>query len=428
MLHDMDTVVDAFQQIRNVLLCAPRLFARHWPTLLTLFFLGAAGHGAFLWIATAMSAVNPLISTFVIPLAPLSTLVALVLMLRTLASSIPELQEARRGGLRKDLALAVHVLVPFLAAYAAQGLLEEDVRTYASDAMAHEWMDKGFQADFAARVSFGDEGWLFAIALVAVVARKALDLVLTNSSRGWLHALRGYLEALWLTTLAWVLAQKFDIVTSWFLSRKAVATLIDTYYALAEFFGPVGEVVDRLLGGPSGMIATVIAFVVIPFAWIAISATTYGTSLFAPSDLHDTPEEVKERINKTSNLLKRAVANLVEPLMSPVILASQAIKNFASMGPFLMIMLCMIIAATSKLRLVVHEGARLILGPHPLSFWEAVSPYIDMVAQCVYTCAMVVLLAATVQAVVLAPPGSGHRVTGQPRPRHSGNSTSQTSG
>ena len=83
-----------------------------------------------------------------LPLAPISLLIALVLMLRRVAHSLPELQQTlageRRTQVRSDLTIAVMVLVPFLAVYASQGMIKEDRKSFLYSATTDEWLNQGF--------------------------------------------------------------------------------------------------------------------------------------------------------------------------------------------------------------------------------------------------------------------------------------------
>lgn len=396
----MDLAASALRQILAILATAARLAARHWPVLLTVFLIGAAGHGGFLWLAAAASRINPLLSSLVIPLASLSTLIALVLMLRAVGSSLPTLNEGRPAGLMEDVNVVIKVLIPFLAVYASQGILKEDMRTYLVDVTADEWVNKGLQADFLARANFGDERALLVLAVAAVIARKALDASLEKRPRTGVRAVRGYLEALWLTTLAWVFTHNLDAIRDWVLSRSVVAGLVAAYDRVTGLLGPVTDVVDAVLGGPAGALSAMGALVVVPVSWIALGATVYGASLPDPEDLVAPPEAVRARIRRIPNPVRRGLADVVEPVTSPVSSAAKAYSRIAAAGFLPMLVLCLTIAGAAKLRLLVAEGARLLLGPHDGDFWFAFSPYIDVAAQCVYTFVMVVLLAATVDVVI----------------------------
>lgn len=68
-----------------------RLVLAHWPVLALLFLLGATGRNGFLWLAVAVSEDHPTVAGFILPLAPLSTLVAFVLMLVVVSGSVRRL-------------------------------------------------------------------------------------------------------------------------------------------------------------------------------------------------------------------------------------------------------------------------------------------------------------------------------------------------
>ena len=83
----MNLLVGAVVALGRVFVDAGRVLANHWPQLVGLFLLGWAGRMGFLWLATVVSDVSPSLAVFIVPLAPMSTLVSLVLMLRATAPS-----------------------------------------------------------------------------------------------------------------------------------------------------------------------------------------------------------------------------------------------------------------------------------------------------------------------------------------------------
>ncbi|QWW19805.1 hypothetical protein I6B53_01330 [Schaalia sp. 19OD2882] len=396
----MDLLVGALRQTAAIVFSALRILLRHWPTLLMIFMVGAAGHGAFLWLAAFASKLSPLLANFVLPLASLSSLIALVFMLRTVAPSLPTLGEEGTARFRDDFSIAIQVLVPFLAIYASQGILRADVRTYLADVTSEEWLTKGLDANFVGRANFGNETALLVLAVAALITRKVLDAVLEKRPTTLLRGARGYLEALWLTTLAWTFASNVDAVTDWILERAAVSDLVALHDAAMVYFGPVGEAVNMVIGGPAGVLKAMGALVVVPVSWLAVGATVYGASLPDPQDLLVPPEAVNARINRIPNPIRRGFAQVIEPVVSPVLSTLKAISRVAVAGFLPMVFLCLTIAGAAKLRLLVVEVIRLALGPHPIAFWATFSPLIDILAQAVYNLVMVVLLAATVDVVI----------------------------
>lgn len=171
-------VLEAIRTIGRILMDGARALFAHWPVLLTIFFLGKAASAGLLWLAVMASKYSPVAGMLLLPGAPIAMLVAIILMLRAVIPSVPELADtfSPRSGVawwRSEMTLVVQVLVPFLAVYASQGWMKEDLRTYMYYATADEWMSEGFAADFT-RVSFGTEAQIFAIVMIAMVLRKVI--------------------------------------------------------------------------------------------------------------------------------------------------------------------------------------------------------------------------------------------------------------
>ena len=117
----------AGREVATVVATGFRLLLAAWPRLLALYLLGAIGRQSVLWLATVASGYNGTIGVLLIPLAPLCVLVSMVMMLRVCGEYLPALPQPEASGWRErlveDLTLASRVLIPFLAVYAAQGLL-----------------------------------------------------------------------------------------------------------------------------------------------------------------------------------------------------------------------------------------------------------------------------------------------------------------
>ncbi len=108
-----------------VLRDAARLLLGQWPTLAVIALLGLIGHNGFLWFCVWLSERNGLATAILLPLVPISSLVALVLMLRhagrhepTLAGLVHDVPGSR---LQARLTLLASTLIPFLTLYVAPG-------------------------------------------------------------------------------------------------------------------------------------------------------------------------------------------------------------------------------------------------------------------------------------------------------------------
>lgn len=85
-------IADAARSLGRLFGDGVRTLGAHWPQLVVLFLLGWAGRMGFLWLATWVSDWNPTIAVFIVPLAPMSTLLSMVLMLRALTPSLSAFQ------------------------------------------------------------------------------------------------------------------------------------------------------------------------------------------------------------------------------------------------------------------------------------------------------------------------------------------------
>ena len=84
----MNLLTDALRTTARVFIDGARVLIAHWPELIGLFLAGWAGRTGFLWLTTAVSNVSPTAALFVLPFAPLATLLSLVLMLRATAPTL----------------------------------------------------------------------------------------------------------------------------------------------------------------------------------------------------------------------------------------------------------------------------------------------------------------------------------------------------
>src|SRR5688572_24729286 len=118
----------------HVLAGAGSLLVRHWPVLLALSFAGLAARTWLMLAAVRVSRIDGVLGYLVVVLVPITTLVALILMLRAVRVSLPAVravgQSGGRTGVRALLDHLGSVLVPFLVVYAYSGYLNEDVSDY----------------------------------------------------------------------------------------------------------------------------------------------------------------------------------------------------------------------------------------------------------------------------------------------------------
>ena len=139
----------------TVVVDAVRLFAAHWPALLTIFLAGHALRNAALWAGMEISLSSPFLGAMLVPFAPLAALTALILMLRSLAESLRNVDQAemsprpsepgqsrRRMIIDNRLALLSSTLIPFLAVYAAQGYLARNRMKWIVESTSDDIFDR----------------------------------------------------------------------------------------------------------------------------------------------------------------------------------------------------------------------------------------------------------------------------------------------
>lgn len=382
-----------------------RVLAQHWPQLLGLFLAGWTGRMAFLWLTTLVSDVSPTAAIFILPLAPLSTLLSMVLMLRAMAPTL----SAFSGMVEKipprqrwidDLTVAAQVLIPFLAVYASAGLLKEDVNTFLLDSFIDEEYNTNIQSIDYGRAVYA-EGWaLVALVVGALVVRKIISLMdLAERSLAWAAA-GTYVEVLWTVTLANAMASQFADLTDWVMSRRAIAGTAQWWEGVVEVVSSWAGWIAALVEATADLLENMGELVVLPVAWLAIGAAVYGHSLKAQELKVETHEDVTRRIKRVPQPVRRAVAHAVEPVTTPVQDALTAIGKIASAGIIPMVLFCIVFVVAGRLQLLAAELVRFAIGPGKPLRQLAFEPYALLVERGVYFLVALPLLAAAVNAVV----------------------------
>ncbi|MDN5964228.1 MAG: hypothetical protein L0H81_06750 [Actinomyces sp.] len=400
----METLREAWQSLLRILADSVRVLGRHWPVLVTVCLAGAAGRGAMLWLSVWVSNWSALLAMLLLPFASISVVLALAVMLGASAPSLPALHDSlgEQGDaprIREDLVIAVQVLVPFLAVYASQGFIRADLSAFLFNATTDEWLNQGFAGDFAQRVDFASDAQALVLVLAALVLRKTIagfDLARKNIG---IAGFAGYLEALWLVTLASFFTSSIDRLVQWVQSRTVIVGLMDALDTVIEVLGPIGIAVRALIEQIGALLSSMGSLVIVPVAWLAVGATIYGSSLPRSTPLV-TSEQMTRRIRRIPDPLRRAAAQVTEPVVSPVRNTLTSIGRIAAAGVVPMVFLCLLLAGASQLRVATTAALRGLIGPLEPALWTAVTPWMDVVAQCVYTTVMVALLAAAVSTII----------------------------
>lgn len=437
-------VVDALAVLRD----AARLLVAHWPVLVVLFLLGAMLRNASLWAALVTSRHEPWVATFIVPLAPLFTLVALILMLRALTPSLdhvggpagaPSLMESagvaepgRRRGRRAiartravvndRLALLAGTLVPFITVYAVQGYLIEDRNQFVNESFADEWFNQSNVFDDVAMQArtVADESafWIGAVVVLALVLRWLVDAFdLPKRGTGW-GLFAAWLEVTWLTWLAALFSHQWRQIREWAADRVILEWIAGWWAALTGWLGPVGAAMEGARSWVWGLLGDFDALVVVPLAWLAIGAVAYSRTL-PPAGKHEIPavekyqqrlkaragdrweRQVKGRWSILPDWLRSWLARPVNSVTGRFGGLARGLGTLAAAGLVPMLLFCLVFLLTRQISGLVIEGLRWVVGPQDPQVMIHFHPYLDLAANLVTTVLQVVLLAAAIDRMMM---------------------------
>lgn len=393
-------------QMAGVFTDAAQLFVRHWPALVTLFCAGFSLRFGALWIAGRASFYSPTLTAMILPFAPLLMIAALALMLRVLATSLPGLlAENESQQWRSHIKATVLALIPFLAIYASNGFLKEDMRRYAYDQGGLVWaqLERGDFADDVLfdRIPLPTTGIILGIVVIAIGLRKVIAWKKLSSRSTLWALLSAYLEAVWLTSLAYIFTLKVTQLQQWVMSRQVVDDINVWWQTASQTYTLINTLILTPFTWLGSFISSAGALIVVPVAWLTIGATLYGAELKKGDPLFD-EEVATEHINRLPNPVQRTINHVVSPVVTPFKAAVDAIRKIAVAGFIPMVLFCVIFALTGWLRVGVDEVVHVALGPRSSAWNFAIEPLIALVESLVYFTVTIVLLAAGVSRVLSA--------------------------
>lgn len=411
-LSNMDSVRDWFVLWGRLLADTGRVLRDHWPQLVGLCLLGIIGRMGFLWLALWGSNFHGAVGVLILPFAPLSTLISLMLMLRVTSETLPAFQGTYRGSTVLErwyyhFMITARVLVPFIAAYASQGLLAQDSRYYVQD-VYYDVSTSSIVTSVAPRLDYAEGWYLLLLVVVTLVLRKAISItdVFRRSTVAALGAM--YLESLWVVTLAKAFLSKFKEILQWIRERAVIDNLAKAWEAFSAWLGPVGDAVRAAVEWVAGLGGGFSTLVVIPLAWLAIGAANYQADL-ASSEM-PTPKGVAMRLGKLSERSRRVLAEIAEPVITPLRHFWGALSRIIVAGPAPIVIFCLSFVVVNQSQVgaawLLHEA----IGPRSPTLHLALFPYLDAASQLVGSVLGMALLAAAVNLVV-----GGKRLSGASR-------------
>lgn len=388
-----DALIDGVLVIAD----AARLLVRHFPALLTVFLLGLACRNAALWAAVLIGRDHAVVASFLVPLAPLSMVVTLVVMLRIAGSALTADDETVSTSRR--LALLTSALVPFLAVYTVTGDLRNDRLQFVNESYADEVLRNALSGNLEDR-SIITVGNLQLILLVAfLVLRLVIDVLdLEDRHTGW-GVVQVLVEVTWLTMFATYLSSLLGEARAWWGDRVVVAEVLHAWRTSVDWLGPAAEPVRWLTGLFAETVDRVGPIVLTPMLWLAVGAVVIVGGL--PESQR--AQQLERRF--TSDLTRvprgRAGAKVWE----------LATRRFADLVDGLRVLLhggvlpaltfCLVLPLARLAEWGAALALRHALGPREPLTTVYFSRYLDIVTSAVHTLLVVVLVVAAIDRLLL---------------------------
>jgi hypothetical protein len=403
---------DAARDAVGVLATAGRLIGRHWPVLVSLYLAGSVGRELAMRAAVRTSEVDGVLGFLVLVLAPLTTLAALVLMLRVIRSSLPWMRLAAADSNEQTVVAGSRprtllnylgsALVPFLAVYASYGYLKEDVseygyRVFAAAAFGDAEIFNGKRIDVLSRLPFTFGAVLGGVVVVAVGLRWLLSRFEGRPRLGWLGILGAYVEVLWITIVAWTLADFQGTATDWARDRRATHWAEDTWSTVLDAFGPLAAPVGAVATWLGDLLGSADAVLVVPLAWLTVGAVVYGHRVAPPPPDGELLRAASRRWSVVPGPVRRVFGTLtsdVSQRFAPMVDGVRLVIR-AGLAPMLLFCLAFLVAQEGAKWL--WELERLVIGPRDLqTVWMALDEPLKVFNDLVSTVLLVCLLGAAI--------------------------------
>lgn len=407
----------------RILVSAARLFAAHWPALLTLGLLGVAVRNGAMWGAVELSQWNSFVAQLLLIVSPLGYLLPVIGMLWVCRSSLPLLRpEPVPGGAgqvpgllpgahppmmpsekreRRLVDVALSVLVPFLVVYEVEGLMDADRDRFLNEAAADELFNDTWSAqgvDFMSRLGVWSGWTLLTIVAVAFVLRWLLGRLEGRLGFLGIAVLGAVLEIYWTSQVAgqieaiqeglWVVAE----------DRQLVAAAAGTLGAARESVGEAGnEAAAFVVDGVPTVLESLDVVLVAPLAWLAIGAVVLGHRLMEPPS---TEHRWLDGMTWLPAGLRSLLESLTEDLRARFSALWDGLRMIVRGGLGPMLVFCLGYLVVMRAPYGVAWLVRTVTGPVESDTWLAFSPMEAGAGLALALALAAALIAATVEQLV----------------------------
>jgi hypothetical protein len=396
-----------------VVAVAARLLVRHLPALLTVFLLGLAARNGAMWAAVYLGRDHPVLASLLVPLAPLSMVVTLVVMLRIAGG--PLVASVADGTTSRRAAVLSSALIPFLTVYTLTGELKADRDQFINESYADEIFNSDSFATtghIAARTLFDETSWQIAVIVGVILLRVVIDLLdLADRHPGWGLA-QVVVEVTWLTWFANLITREWDDAKDWAGDLVVVDRVQDAWHSVTGWFGPLTSPLRAAGDLAVDAFDRAGAVVVTPVVWLAVGAVVIAGGLPAdrrarlelPAQARQLHERVAARLGRTRRSRVRAKAlELAGRRFEDLV---DGLRILAHAGLLPVLAFCLVLPLAEVAELGTALGLRMLLGPQDPDTMIFFAAYPQILTRAAYTLVVVVVVVAAVDRLLLRRPGS----------------------
>ena len=355
-----------------------------------LAFAGYIARQLLVKAAVAASEVHRVVGMLVFALVPIGFLVALVLMMRSMRSSLPSAwAEAQAGEKVGALAGVASVLVPFLVVYSSLDYFVDDRTNFVDAVLADETLanpevfTNPGSINTLERLAFDLNTWSIAAVAIVWFGRYLIGIWRSGRRKTPVRLVNAYLETVWMT-LAVVL---FSAAQEEIRERRFVVWADTVWQSFLAALGPLAGV-GRFLGG--ALLAADVV-ILVPLAWLAVGAVVYGRSLPAGEGL--TREQVRRWLRMPRGL-RSDVGESFGPLMRGF-----GLLRRAGLGPMLLV--CLVFQLVAMIPDLLWWIEKSVIGPRDLdTIWVPLSGPLGAINEAVGTIVLICLVGAAVDRVL----------------------------